>query len=196
MFGIKDFFDKFRTRDLINSYVERPRLLEDNFGNFKNFIEASIIRKDGSVEKIKSYNMRTTAGALWQANMMCGTPTAPANYIALSTEVLNPSLADTTLNGEITSQIDTGLVRTQGQFSNFVPPQAIGGNAIFQVGTQFLSAPVGTPQPGSPAISVTVKSAGMFDAPVGGNLFVQANFDNPAIMTSGDRLVFSWVIGI
>lgn len=191
-------FDKFRTRDIINSHIERPRGIHEDLGlgKFKNYIQAVIIRKDGSEEEVLGFNSRTNAGALWQANMMCGTPTTPANYIALSQNILTPQLTDTTLAGEITSSTDTGLVRTQGTFAGFTPATVLNGNALFQVQTQFLSAPVGTPAPGNPAISITINSAGMFDAAINGTLFVQANFDTPAVLTSGDRLIFAWVIGI
>lgn len=65
------------------------------------------------------WNLRTTAGTNWQADMMSDTSTpsvnAQCNYIALTNTAVTPAEADTSLSGEIVSN---GLSRAQATYTN------------------------------------------------------------------------------
>lgn len=64
-------------------------------------------------------NLRPSAGATWQANIMADTATPPTNlqcnYLALTNTAITPAYADTTLSGEIVSN---GLARAQATYTN------------------------------------------------------------------------------
>jgi hypothetical protein len=65
------------------------------------------------------FNMRTSAGTTWQANLMSDTATPPTNvqcnYIALTNTAITPAEADTALSGEI---VANGLSRAQATYTN------------------------------------------------------------------------------
>lgn len=65
------------------------------------------------------FNMRTSAGTTWQANLMSDTSSPPVNaqcnYIALTNTAVTPAEADTSLSGEI---VANGLSRAQSTYTN------------------------------------------------------------------------------
>lgn len=80
--------------------------------NWTNICGAIFMEYDGT-------NLRTTAGQVWQGELMgkITTPTvnAQCNYIALTNTGTTPAEADTTLSGEIAAN---GLSRAQATFTN------------------------------------------------------------------------------
>lgn len=75
---------------------------------------------DGNVfYEYDGWNLRTTAGSNWQADMMSDTSTpsvnAQCNYLGLTNTAVTPAEADTSLSGEIASN---GLSRAQATYAN------------------------------------------------------------------------------
>jgi hypothetical protein len=153
----------------------------------RNKVEVTVIRADGTVSKHLGYNTRVASGALWQADVMGSAAGTPANYIALSSNVLTTANGDTTLSGEISSGTNAGLARALGTFQNYTAPTVSGGGgaASYQITKTFTST-----------ASSTVNSAGMFNASSGGSLFVEANLSPAATLANGDQLVLTWSINI
>lgn len=178
--------EKFKTNCKIAVEVLRGRAMPETLiPRKRNHVEIEIIRVDGTHEKVEGWNSRVNAGALWQADVMGSAAGAPALYIALSSAVLTPAAGDTTLASEITSGVNTGLVRTAGTFQNYTAPGSLGGAASYQITNTFTSA-----------ASTTVNSAALFNASSVGSLFVEANLSPAATLANGDQLVLVWTINI
>lgn len=137
-------------------------------------------RRNGEIisEQI-STNLRTNAGADFQAQQMGGTPGTAANRIALTEDGTAPSVADTTLTGEITNN---GLERAVATFSH-----AGGGATSYTLSHTFTK---------SGGTSVTIQKAGCFDAATGGNMVFETLFGDPATLVSGDELTVTWTVNI
>jgi hypothetical protein len=77
-----------------------------------NMVRVVARHADGTIfYDYTSHNLRTNAGVTWQEGQMAGTTAAVANYIALSSTAITPSVSDTSLSGEITTN---GLGRATG----------------------------------------------------------------------------------
>jgi hypothetical protein len=151
----------------------------------RNLVTAKVIRADGTLVSMHGFNTRENAGALWQAQVMGSAAGTPANYMALSANVLTTATGDTTLSGEITSGTNSGLARAQGTYQGYNAPTSQGGTANYQITHTFTSA-----------ASTTVNSAAMFNASSGGSLFVEANLSPAATLATGDQLVLTWTVNI
>jgi hypothetical protein len=138
-----------------------------------------------------SFNTRTSAGANWQAGIMGSAEANPASFIALTATAITPANADTTLSGEITSSVDTGLARAASTYQNYTAPASTGAAASYQ---QFKLFTSGT---GSRTYPETVASAGMFNASSTGVLFVEAAFSASASLgATGDQISVTWTVNI
>jgi len=188
-------FDSFNTEIRMSAEVIRGRAFAEILVPAKrNYVSIEKIAVDGTKTLLADgFNSRTNMGAAWQASIMGVARGGPANYVALSTATLSPSGTDTTLLGEITigdgtnsgGVVNTGLARALGTFQNPVQPTIIGGPASYQIANVFLSS-----------ATSSINSAALFDNITGGNLFVEANLNNPVILESGDQIVLTWTIQI
>jgi hypothetical protein len=138
-----------------------------------------------------SYNARVNKGADLMASLLTGTSInsisspLPPKYIALSTSVLTPAAGDTTLSGETAA---TGLARVLATIQNYVAPASLDGAASYDLFHLFTNSSGGT---------VTLQSAGLFDAVSTGNLFAEAN--NPlgsTVLNNGDQTSATWTVNI
>jgi hypothetical protein len=177
-------FEQFKTCAEIGINVLRGRAFADTLVPKKrNAITAVISRADGSIDKLPvSFNSRVDAGANWQAGIMGSATANPANYIALSSVVLTPAKADTTLASEI---VANGCARALATYQNYTAPSALGGAASYQLTKTFTATG-----------AQTVNSAAIFNASSAGVLFVEANLASPATLASGDSLTVSWSINL
>ena len=131
-----------------------------------------------------SYNIRTSAGALWQAGVMGQAAGVPSGYIALSTAVLSPLNADTTLASEITSGTNAGLARAAATYQAYVAPAVMGNAFTYQLYKLFTTS-----------AAANVNSAGQLTASSLGTLFVEANFSAIAALgQDNDQLGVTWGI--
>ena len=78
------------------------------------------------------HNLRTNAGVTWQEGQMAGTTAAVCTYIALSNTAITPSVSDTSLSGEITSN---GLARTAGTVTYSSTASDLGSGSYSSGGT-------------------------------------------------------------
>lgn len=124
-------------------------------------------------------NLRTNAGANFQAQQMGGTPGAAAARIALTADATAPALGDTTLTGEISGD---GLSRALATF------QHAGGGATSYTLTHTFTKTGGA--------SVTIRKAGCFNAASGGSLVFETLFADPATLVTGDELTVTWTVNI
>lgn len=124
-------------------------------------------------------NLRTNAGADFQAQQMGGTPGAAANRIALTEDGTAPAATDTVLTGEITGD---GLERSVATFAH-----AGGGATSYTLTHTFTK---------SGGASVTIRKAGCFDAAAAGNMVFETLFGDPATMVTGDELTVTWTVNI
>jgi len=182
--------EKFKTTGRIAADIIRGRALPETLlPEERNHVELFISRANGDKEYVDGWNSRTNSGAQWQATAMSGvagtTSNGPATFVALSSAVITPAAADTTLSGEITSGQNSGLARAQGTAGSYTAPASLGASASYQITKTFTSA--GT---------TTVNSAALFDAASGGNLFVEAVLSPAATLASGDSIALTWSVNI
>ena len=178
-------FENFKTTMKIGADIVSGRaMVETLVPKNRNRVDAVITRADGTIEHLEpSYNSRVNAGALWQAGVMGNAAGTPANYIALSANVLSPAAGDTTLSGEITSN---NLGRALGTYGGYTAPAGLGTSASYQISYTFTSTG-----------AQTVNSAALFNASYpGGSLFVEANLSSAATMANGDSLQITWTVSI
>lgn len=155
-----------------------------------NKIDAKIIRKNGDVEYLHSYNDRVDVGAALHASLLAGEDLGGASsasapeYIALSTSTLTPAQGDTSLTGETSA---TGLGRTEATIQNYSSPASLDAACSYEAYNEFTNSSGG---------SVTIKSAALFDAASGGNMFVEANLSDDAILKDGDKLQITWTVNL
>lgn len=121
--------------------------------------------------------MRTSAGLDFEANLL-GNPAnngtgafAPASYIAVSTDTNAAQSSDIALPGEITSG---SLSRTLATFAH-TP-----GTSSYTLSALFVADH-----------SVTLAKLGVYNAPVGGTLFLETLLTNQATLNSGDQLTIT-----
>lgn len=98
---------------------DRLALFADaHLGN--NFVNITVRDASGTIKYAHTgHNLRTNAGANWQADIMASTSTPSVNaqctYIALTNDSGAPAAGDTTLASEIAAN---GLSRAQGTYSH------------------------------------------------------------------------------
>lgn len=171
---------------ILGDVLAGKAMVETLIPKARNYVKLELVRADGTRSMLADgYNSRVNAGALWQATLMGSAAGTPANFVALSTTVLAPAAADTTLTGEILSGANAGLARVVGTYQNYTAPASLGGSASYQITKTFTSSG-----------SATVNSAALFNATTAGSLFVEANLSPAATLASGDQLVLTWTINI
>ena len=182
--GEPKMLENLKTEFAVLASVIRGRsMVETLVPKKRNRIEATIIRADGTVEKLEPfYNSRVNTGASWQASVMGSAAGVPANYIALSGNVLSPASGDSTLSGEI---VGSGLTRTQGTYGGYTAPSGLGASASYQISYTFTATG-----------SQSVNSSALFNQSAGGSLFCEANLSNAATLASGDQLQIIWQVNI
>jgi hypothetical protein len=144
-----------------------------------NLVHAWVGRKDGTTEDLGiSENLRTNAGADWQADVM-GNTTQPqeAQYIGLTTNASAPAAGDTTLTSEIASG---GLTRAQGVYSH------TGGTTSYKITYTFTAS----------ATHTAVAKAGLFNASSSGTMVFETLLSSTATLASGDTLTIEWTVNI
>lgn len=126
--------------------------------------------------------MRTSAGRDWQSRLMGDTSSnatgayAPANWVGLSTTDADPTDADTTMAGEITSG---SLARAQGIYAHTL------GTASYTITKVFSADQV-----------ARVYRAGVFNAPSGGTLVWEDRLDSDTPLRPGDTIQVTQVVSI
>lgn len=144
-----------------------------------NEVHAWVVRADGATEDLGvSYNLRTTVGADWQADVM-GNSTQPASarWIALTTNATAPSAGSTTLTGEITSG---GLSRAAGTYSH------TGGTTNYKITHTFTATDAHT----------NVQKAGLFNAASTGTLVFETLLSSSVTLADNDTLTIEWTVNI
>lgn len=155
---------------LVEYFAERDR---------KNRVHAVITRKDGTVEDLGvSTNLRTNAGADWQADVM-GNSTQPASarWIGVTTNTGAPAAGDTTLTGEFST---VGLSRAVGAYAHTT------GTTSYTITVTFTATGTAT----------AVHKAGLFNAASAGTLVFETNLSSDATLASGDTLTITWTVNI
>lgn len=148
-------------------------------GKRPNQVHAYITRRDGSVEDLGvSENLRTTAGADWQANSMGSTAGRPAvaDYIALTADSTAPAAGNTTLSGEHTTG---GLGRAQGTYAH------TNGTTSYTITRTF-----------NATATLTAAKAGLFNAASAGTMAFETLLGSSAAVNNGDTLTITWTVNI
>lgn len=147
------------------------------------------VRNGKVIKRGFTYNDRVDAGAALSSSLLAGealggitSPAAP-KYIALSTSTLTPAKTDTTLTGETSV---SGLARAVGTIQNYTAPTTLDGACSYEVYKAFTNA----------GATTTIKSAALFDAATGGNMFVEANLSSDATLESGDLIRVNWEVNL
>jgi hypothetical protein len=129
-----------------------------------------------------NHNLRTNAGADWQAAQMSGAATdARANWIGITddnAQTLNT--AQTTLTSEETTN---GLARASGTFSH-----AGGGATSYTVKKDPFTFTAAGP--------ITIYRSALFTASSGGTMVFIAAFGSSATLILNDQLTVTWTINI
>lgn len=128
------------------------------------------------------HNLRTNAGADWQAALMGSAAGTPAQYMALSNSNTfpgtHPAAADTTLTGEITSTTDTGLVRALGVYAHTTGTTSY---TISKTGGSAFTAATGA----------TVYGEALFTAASAGTMPFESALTSAPVMNAGDTLALT-----
>lgn len=147
-----------------------------------NTVEWTILRSDGGTEKRVSTNLRTNAGAGWQADLMGAATSAltAIRNISLSSDTATPVSTNTNLASEFTT---VGLSRTTSTYTYTA-----------SASTYTLSATWVTS-----GAAVVTKAAIAFAA-TDTDLSTDTHFcitllSSPATLASGDTLSIAWGIG-
>jgi hypothetical protein len=124
-----------------------------------------------------THNLRTNAGANWQADIMASTTTpsvnTQCNYIALTNDATAPSASDTTLTSEIAAN---GLSRAQGTYAHTSNATSYTVSKTFTAsGTQ------------------SFQNAGMFTASSGGTMCFRTAVTSGTVNNT-DTLTFTWTV--
>lgn len=138
--------------------------------------------KDGLLkQEIHTTNLRTNAGADWQAQQMSGAlADRRAIYIALTADTTQTiAVTATTLTGEATTD---GLARAAGTFAH-----AGGGATSYTVQKQFTY---------TGAAQITITRSALFAAASGAPMVFFAAFGATATLVNGDQLTVTWTISI
>lgn len=137
------------------------------------------VRRSGKVvAESLSHNLRTNAGADFEANQLSGTVAAVANYIAVSTDTVAPAATDTSLTSE---QTTNGLARAAGTFAHTA------GTTSYTL-TKTFTYTGGT--------SITLSKAAMFNASTGGTMAFEALFGATATLVNGDQITVTWTVNM
>lgn len=144
-----------------------------------NEVHAWITRADGTREDLGiAENLRTNAGADWQAAVMGGdTQPASAQYIALTTNATAPAAGDTTLTGEINSG---GLARAEGAYTH------TNGTTSYKITKTFTAT----------ASHTAVAKAGLFNASSSGTMVFETLLASTATLAIDDTLTIEWTVNI
>lgn len=148
-------------------------------GKLPNYVDIEVRDRHGQLkQRGRSVNLRTNAGADWQADVM-GHTTQPqeAQYIALTTNTGAPALGDTTLTGEISSG---GLARAQGAYSH------TNGTSTYKISFTFSST----------ATHTAVHKAGLFNASSSGTMVFETVLSSDVSLVNGDTLTIEWTVNI
>lgn len=145
----------------------------------RNFVDVVVKDQYGNIKhQQRTYNLRTNVGIDFVADVLSKSPQpAPANYIAVSTDVAAPAAGDTTLASELASN---GLSRALGTYTHTSFSTSFTVDKTFTV--------TGGPQ--------TVTKAALFNAAVAGTMVFEALFSTSATVTTSDTLSVSWTITI
>jgi hypothetical protein len=153
--------------------------METTLKRGSNPVTVTVTGADGSVKQvINTSNLRTTAGASFQANQMSGTVAAVANYIAVTANATAAAAGDTTLTAEETTN---GLARAAGTF------------AYNAGGPNYTLSKTFTYSGGSP---ITLAKAAMFNASSAGTMVFEAVFGSTATLVNGDQITVTWTVNI
>lgn len=162
-------------------FSKKPGLNEGGFNPQKkrNFVDVIVRDKNGNIKhQQRTYNLRTNVGVDFVADVLSKSPQpAPANYIAVSTDVAAPAAGDTVLASEITIN---GLARALGTYTHTSFATSFTVDKTFTVS--------GGPQ--------TVTKAALFNAAVAGTMVFEALFSSSATVTTSDTLSVLWTITI
>lgn len=153
--------------------------MEDMMFAGSNPVQITVRDKYGNVKyDFETHNLRTSAGAAFQANQMSGTAVAVANYIAVSANTTAPAAGDTVVAGEETAN---GLARAVGTFTYNAggPNYTLSKTFTYTGGT-----------------AITLAKAGMLNAASGGVLVFEALFGSTATLVNGDQITVTWTVNI
>lgn len=134
----------------------------------------------GQIER--TLNLRTNAGADFQAGVMGATAStgtglyASATYIGLTANASAPAATDTTLTGEIGSG---SLARAQAAYSHTT------GAASYSLQKTFTSDQ-----------SVTIAKIGVFNASSAGTMVFETLLNATATLVSGDQLTITETVSL
>lgn len=144
-----------------------------------NEVHAWITRADGTVEDLGiAENLRTDAGADWQAAVMGGdTQPASAQFIALTANASAPAAGDTALTGEISSG---GLARAEGVYTH------TNGTTSYKITLTFTAT----------AGHSDIAKAGMFNANSAGTMVFETLLASTATLAIDDTLTIEWTVNI
>ena len=160
--------------------ITRGREIDEQIARLRpNQVHAMILRANGEVENLGvAENLRTNAGADWQADVM-GNSSQPAaaRYIGLTVNTTAPAAGDTTLTGEITTG---GLGRAAGTYAH-TP-----GTTSYTITASWTAS----------ATQTAVHKAGLFSAASAGTMAFETNLNADATLASGDQLQVTWTVNI
>lgn len=170
--------ERLHTGEQLGVQVGRGRALTEHLAGAYGELDVIARHPDGSVfyhYVSEPFDLRTNAGADWQAQVMATTGAQPAacNYIALSNDATAPAATDTALTGEITTG---GLARAQGTFSHTA------GTTSYTVSKTFTAT-----------ATVSAQKAGMFNAATGGTMCFENTF-SAVTLNNGDTLTITWTV--
>lgn len=144
-----------------------------------NYVDVVVTDRQGRVRSTShSTNLRTNAGADFQANQMSGTSAAVANYIGVSTDATAAAATDTSLASE---QTTNGLARAAGTFSHTT------GTTSYTLAKTFTY---------TGGTAITLAKAAMFNAASAGTMVFEALFGSTATLVNGDQITISWTVSI
>jgi hypothetical protein len=131
--------------------------------------------------------MRTSAGADFEALVLSGASngtgtSAPANYIALSTNTTVPAATDTTLAGEL-NNAGGGLNRAQATYAHTA------GTSSYTLTKTFTAN-------SSDGASNTIEKIGVFNAASSGTMFLETAVPSPPTLVAGDQLTITENVSI
>lgn len=128
------------------------------------------------------FQLRTNAGADFQAAQMSGTPGAAANYMALSTNATAPVATDTVLTGELNTA-GGGLIRALATYAHTA------GTTTYTLSRTFTAN-------ATDGASNTVQKAGIFTAAAGGTMVFETAVPSPPVMVAGDQLTVTLTVNM
>ena len=162
-------------------FNKRSGLSEGGFNPSKKRNSVDVVIRDaaGNIKfQHRTYNLRTNVGIDFVADALSKSPQpAPANYIAVSTDVAAAAAGDTVLASELAV---SGLTRALGTYTHTSFATTYTVDKTFTV--------TGGPH--------TVTKAALFNAAVAGTMVFEALFGTSATVNGGDTLSVTWSITI